>query len=340
MDKKRIAVIRLSALGDIIHTLPSVQILKKHLLEYEITWFIEKGNRKLLECFEPFVNIQTVSLKKQGFIKILNEIIRLRKEFKGKFDLIIDFQGLIKSSILAYILGKKRVGFNRLNLREKISSLFYSEVIPPIEDDIHIIFKNIRLSENILNSFFKIKSVKTSVEYPGILNKNSDKLNEFLKKNKIKDFILLNIGGGWETKVLREKQYEEIINYLKKKHTVIILWGNDKERIVAEKLSKKTGVLKVDFLDFYELFLIIKLSKFIITSDTLALHIADIVMTKSIGIFGPTSPKKNGSIREDNTVVYKNLQCSPCHKRKCQNLKCIDGILLEDIIDAVKKLKY
>jgi heptosyltransferase-1 len=335
----QIAIIRLSALGDILHTIPSVQVLIRNLSEYEITWFVEKGNEKLLECFKAFVNIQTVSLKGKGFYKIIKEIFRIRKEFKGKFDLIIDFQGLIKSSILALILGKKRVGFNRINIREKLASFFYTEKIIPIDNDIHIIFKNIKLAENILNTFFKIKSVDKNFNYPVIKTCKSDKLNNFYKKNNLKEFILLNIGGGWETKILKEKQYEEIINSLKKEYKIIILWGNNKEQITAKKLSKKTGCLTVDFLNFKELFSIIGSSEFIITSDTLALHIADIVKTRSIGIFGPTSPNKNGSINDTNPVVYKKLKCSPCHKRKCSNLKCMDNIKSDDILYAVKLLK-
>ncbi len=176
------------------------------------------------------------------------------------------------------------------------------------------------------------------IEYPELKVFKSEKLINFMDKNNLKkdNFILINIGGGWETKTLSIKQYENLINSLKNKHKIIILWGNEKEKNIAEILSKRTNIIKSEFLKFNELFKIIALSKFIITSDTLALHIADTIKTRSIGIFGPTSPKRNGSLNSQSTVVYKQLECSPCHKKRCIDLKCINHITTEDILKKIK----
>ena len=337
---KRIAIIKLSSLGDIIHTIPAVYLLKNKLPDSEITWFIEKGNEKLIECFEPFVNIETVSFKKIKFTNILSEIFRLRKIYKGKFDYIIDFQGLIKSSFFSYVIGKIRVGFNKKNLRENIASVFYTNYPEIFDENINIIYKNIYLSKYFLKKFFNIIISTENIKYPPLKKYNNDGLNNFITKNdlKEKEFVILNIGGGWQTKTLKLKQYELLIDAIKHKFKLIILWGNDKEKIIADKLSKKTGLIKTDFLKFNELFELIRSSKFIITSDTLALHIADTVNTKSIGIFGPTNPYRNGSLNPLSKVVYKKLYCSPCHKKRCDDLKCIDHITTEDIVNIIEQI--
>ncbi len=334
----KIAIIRLSALGDIIHTIPAVYLIKKEYPQAEITWFVNKGNEKLLDCFVPFVKIETIALKKKTIKEILKEISRLRKLFKNHFNIIIDFQGLIKSAFISFILGKVRIGFHKRNLRESLSSLFYNNSPKEFNEEKHIIHKNIHLTNFYLRKFLNLNTNSNLIEYPELKDFKSEKLIDFMDKNNLKkdNFILINIGGGWETKTLSIKQYENLINSLKNKYKIIILWGNEKEKNIAEILSQKTGIIKTEFLKFNELFKIIALSKFIITSDTLALHITDIVKTKSIGIFGPTSPERNGSLNPQSTVVYKQLQCSPCHKKKCIDLKCINRITTEDILKKIK----
>ena len=67
-------------------------------------------------------------------------------------------------------------------------------------------------------------------------------------------------------------------------------------------------------------------------------YIADVVKTKSIGIFGPTSPDRNGSLNPSSTVIYKKFSCSPCHKKKCDDVKCINQINEEDILMSIKSI--
>jgi len=334
----KIAIIRLSALGDIIHTIPAVYLIKKKYPQAEITWFVNKGNERLLDCFEPFVKIETIALKNKTIKEVLKEISRLRKLFKNHFDIILDFQGLIKSAFISFILGKVRIGFHKKNLRESISSLFYNNSPKIFDEEKHIIYKNIHLTNFFFKKFLNLSKNTNLIEYPELKVFKSEKLINFMDKNNLKkdNFILINIGGGWETKTLSIKQYENLINSLKNKHKIIILWGNEKEKNIAEILSKRTNIIKSEFLKFNELFKIIALSKFIITSDTLALHIADTIKTRSIGIFGPTSPKRNGSLNSQSTVVYKQLECSPCHKKRCIDLKCINHITTEDILKKIK----
>ncbi len=336
----RIAIIRLSALGDIIHTVPAVWLIKKNNPKTEITWFVEKGNDKLLECFKPFVNIETVSLRKKGFIDIIKEVKRLRKKFKNQFDLIIDFQGLIKSAILSFILGKSRIGFNKKNLKEIGADLFYNNSPAYIDDSGHVIYKNIFLAKYILNNFFESSKISDDISYPELKTFSNKNIHNFMEKHSIneKEFIIINIGGGWETKTLSVDQYENTINLLKRDFDIVILWGNEKEEKIAEDLAEKTGTIKSEFLKFNELIKFIELSKFIITSDTLALHLADIVKTPSIGIFGPTSPERNGSLNPLSKVVYKKFHCSPCHKKQCKNLKCIIQITENDILEKINEL--
>ena len=119
---------------------------------------------------------------------------------------------------------------------------------------------------------------------------------------------------------------------------IVILWGNEKEKKLAEQISKKTDVLLSPFLNFSELILFIKYSRLILTPDTLALHLADLVKTPSIGIFGPTSPFRNGSLLKKSISIYEKLPCGFCYKKKCGTIECIQKINLEKVIKSIELL--
>ncbi|MCP5108391.1 MAG: glycosyltransferase family 9 protein [bacterium] len=152
---------------------------------------------------------------------------------------------------------------------------------------------------------------------------------------EINNFLVLNIGGGWETKLLYPNQYVEIVNGVKKKYRVVVLWGNEKEKKVAEEVSQKTGAVMTEFLNFSELILLIGYSRLIVTGDTLALHLADLLKTPSVGIFGPTSPSRNGSLLAESIAVFEKLPCGFCYKKKCGTIDCIKKINMGKIIQSI-----
>ena len=152
------------------------------------------------------------------------------------------------------------------------------------------------------------------------------------------NFLIVNIGGGWESKLMHIHQYIKIINGIKNKYKTVILWGNEKEKKVAEEISQKTGAVMSDFFNFSELILFITYSRLIVTGDTLALHLADLVKTPTVGIFGPTSPFRNGSLIEESISIYEKLPCGFCYKKKCDTIECIRKINIGKIIKSIEKL--
>ena len=128
----KIAIVKLSALGDIVHTMIILQFVKKHYPNSEIDWIVEKRFQGVLEN-NPHINqIHTVNLnaaKKQKSLKFLfKELIQVRKY--GKYDLIIDAQGLVKSAIVTKLMkGIKTVGFDKRSIRERLASYFYNQKV-------------------------------------------------------------------------------------------------------------------------------------------------------------------------------------------------------------------
>ena len=127
----RIAIVKLSALGDIVHAMVVLQFIKKFNKEILIDWFVEESYKELLE-FHPHLNkVHIVNIKQA---KKQKSLVILNKEFKKirklpRYDLVIDMQGLIKSAIISKLIpSKKTLGFDKLSARERFASIFYNKV--------------------------------------------------------------------------------------------------------------------------------------------------------------------------------------------------------------------
>ncbi|MCP4156648.1 MAG: glycosyltransferase family 9 protein [bacterium] len=345
---KNIAIIRLSALGDIIHTLPAFFFLRAAYPHAKISWIVNPMGAKLLKNFKGIDEIITFDLKKKGLFKKIKEIFRMRSQYKKAFDLVLDFQGLLKSAFLVRLLKSNRsVGFHKNNLREHQLHFFYKETAPFFDESNHVALKNLHLAG--FGGNVSIDSIwdrdKNKVHWDKINIRTCDLqpwrrgVSDFLTRNNLEPghFLILNIGGGWETKLLPIHRYIEIVNRLKDKYKPVILWGNEKEKRVAETVCEETGAVLADFFNFSELILFLGDCRTIVTGDTLALHLADMIRKPSVGLFGPTSPFRNGSIMKQSESLYKKLPCGFCYKKKCGKIECLDKIKTEAIILAIEK---
>jgi heptosyltransferase-1 len=340
IECKGIAIIKLSALGDLIHTIPAFNILRSQFPGSKISWIVNPSGAKLLENFLGIDEIIVINLKVKGVFNKIKEIKRVRQLFKNRFDLLLDFQGLLKSAMLAFLLNTQSFGFNKKNLREPLARIFYKQSVIPFDEKNHVIFKNIHLVKQVLS--FLGMPVDESIEspvYPLIPVSKSDKLKSFYSEHQVKEnqYFILNVGGGWETKVLQPEQYIKLVNGIKNIGRFIILWGNEKEKKLAEHVASNTGAIISEFLNFTELIFFIRSARFIVTSDTLALHIADLVETPSVGIFGPSSPFRNGSLLPESISVYEKIPCNFCYKKKCGTMYCVTNININYIIESINE---
>ncbi len=376
-EYKNIAILRLSALGDIIHTLRPFTLLREAYPHAKISWFVEPAGAKLLENFQGIDRIIVTDFKQKGLTNKIKEIKRVRSLY-GKtktFDLVLDFQGLLKSAFLAFLLdGTVTVGFHKKNLREPAARFFYKQTVDFFNENgwedlvdpaghahhaHHVVLKNIHLA----NFNGRIAALTPPPPLPPPLLHSNDKkemdwerikvkladlspwekdVREFLARHglEINNFLTINVGGGWESKLLHPEQHIEIVNGIREKYgcRVVILWGNEKEQKVAQEVSQKTGAVMADFFNFSRLLLFIRHSRVLVSGDSLPLHLADLVKTPSVGIFGPTSPFRNGSLMPDSISIYEKLPCGFCYKKKCGTIDCIKNLNTDKIIQAIGTL--
>jgi len=325
-------IIRLSSLGDIIHTLPAFSALRKNFPEANISWVVEEKGNDILD-FVPGVD-RTIIAHTEGWRlnrkRFWAEISRLKRELKNENQIALDFQGLAKSGFIAFISGsKKRIGFHRKNLREPLAALFYTERLEEIPETIHVISKNLKL-------LTRIGIQEEKYEFPLAL---PAELSEGVKANlrKIgydeqKKLVLFNVGAAWETKRWFPEKWVELIEIMKKKEFFpLILWGNEEEKALASQVHEKTQVPLSPLFSLNEVMALVKESSLLVSGDTFSLQVACALSRPVVGIFGPSNPRRNGPFSPQDKVAFHEIECSYCYKRKCPTIECLKKITPQEV---------
>jgi heptosyltransferase-1 len=322
-------IIRLSSLGDIIHTLPAFSALRRRFPRARITWAVEEKGKEILDLVSGLDEIAVIDRKKWR---------RSAKNIRRKDQMALDFQGLVKSAFLAYLSrSRQRIGFHKKNLREPLASLFYTEKIDYVdESDVHVISKNLRLLRPL---GIEGENCEFPLVFPDmLLSSLAAKLAEagFPERKKL---IIYNLGAAWETKRWFPEKWAELIEKTRFDDSFpLLLWGNREEKNLALAVHEKTGVPLSPFLTIKEVMALIKKAVLLVSGDTFALQAACALSTPVVGLFGPTNPRRNGPFRPADRVVFHKLDCNPCYKRTCPTLDCLKALQVEDAVEAVKQV--
>lgn len=325
-------IIRLSSLGDIIHTIPAFSALRKNFPEARISWVVEQKGIEILDVVPGLDEIIPVEpagwrINKREF---WSELSRLRKRLKNKHQIAIDFQGLMKSAFIAFLSrAQRRMGFHRRNLREPLASVFYTERLQKIPETIHVIGKNL-----MLLTLLDIHEKK--YEFP--LSLPEDLVESTLTKLKNlgfseeKNLIIYNVGAAWETKRWFPERWVDLIERLRRKEFFpILLWGTEEEKALAQEIGENTQVPLTPFLTLKEVMALVKQTSLLVSGDTFALQAACAFSRPVVGLFGPTNPRRNGPFSLQDRVAFHELDCSYCYKRSCSSLDCLKKITPEEV---------
>ncbi len=338
----RILIVKLGSIGDIIHTLPALAAIRRALPAAEISWVAEKRSAEILRgnpMIDRLIEVDTRSLRGakvvQGILAGFRKQLRELRRFK--FDIAIDFQGLLKSSAIAKLSGaKSRFGFARPNLREPASRIFlnHSVEVPP---QIHVIRKNLMLAGTALD----ISVPGDSFEFPITAEPHHVRESEQIVEAAGDNFAILNPAGGWVTKLWHPEKYGQLADMLWEQNglTSIIATGPGESELSAAVIgNSRTGraiAASPSLKGFFEL---AKRAKIYVGGDTGPTHLAIAAGAPVVGIFGPTEWWRNGSpVAEDICVERTDISCRvDCHRRTCSNWICMD-IEPDAVFEAVQK---
>jgi len=338
----KILIVKLSSIGDIVHTLPVLSAIRASIANAEITWVVEKKSAEILRnnpLISKLIEIDTKSLrKKDSFGKNFSLATEQLRELRStKFDVALDFQGLFKSAAIAKLAkAKKRFGFGKEALREPASRFLLSKTFP-VETKTNIVVKNLALVEKAL----QIEVPADNFEFPIWTSENHQEEAAEIAHKANENFVILNPATSWVTKLWHAEKYGQLADKLWEKHGLVsVITTAPNEKTLAEKVLKSSKSGKIisstpSLKGFYEL---AKLAKVYVGGDTGPMFLAVAAKTPIVGIFGPTEWWRNGSPNEaDIGVERTDIGCRiNCHRRTCSNWICMD-IEVETVLEAVEK---
>jgi heptosyltransferase-1 len=229
----KIAIVKLSALGDIVHAMVALQFIKAHFPEIQIDWIVEERFAEVLENNPDINHILTVNLKslKTNKAGIFQQIKNVRKYALNNYDLVIDAQGLIKSAIIAKLLGKHIAGFDANSIREKVASWFY-DVKLACPYDANAITRNAFVLSSPLG--IKISAEQILNKKPFLFfNNENPQIYDFLHTDR-KNIVLV-IGSSWDSKNYPADKFVKIALALQQ--NCLVVWGSEQEREKGDWMS-------------------------------------------------------------------------------------------------------
>jgi heptosyltransferase I len=328
----RIAIVKLSALGDIVHAMVVLQFIKSFDKEILVDWVVDETYKELLDECPDINQVHLIKLKKskkrKSFFLLINELKNVRN--LGPYDIVIDMQGLIKSAIVSKLIpAHKTIGFDKDSSRERLASVFYSDKFN-YEYSKNVIERNIAIIEFSLNMSigkFQIQQ-KTPFLFPR-KKKLATKLSTF-KKN-----ILLIPGASHISKCYPLSKFAELTTLIDANFFVI--WGNKKEKIMANKIKELSNKVNVcNQLELDDLILLISKVDLVIGADTGPTHMAWAMNIPSITLFGPTPGYRNAFKTKINRVIESDSYVNPRNLDK--NDKSIKKIKVDEILNTIKDL--
>ncbi len=327
----KIAIVKLSAMGDIIHAMVALQYMKQADPSLQIDWIVEEVFATILEGNPHIDNILPVNLKaikknKKAFFSQL----KLVKEYaKNNYDLVIDAQGLIKSAITAKFLAKNRAGFSKKSIREGIASYLYTQKVD-IAYDANTIDRNAKVMSQPLDLEITQEMIRN--KEPFLFYEQDKEIEAYLSKEK-KNIIFV-IGSTWESRNYPKEQFVQIANALKQ--NVLVAWGNNEERSkagwIAEHSKYATALPKINL---NALKAVIGKSDLLIGNDTGPTHMAWGLNVPSITLFGPT-PVNRVYETKINKVLSSSSKVN--HYKLDKNDFSIKEIKVTDVVDIAKAL--
>ncbi len=337
----RILIVKLGSIGDIVHTLPALAALKRELPEARIDWLVESRARDIL-LDNPYVDnileVDTLAWRRRlGRVETWKNILASVRALRSRrYDVVIDFQGLLKSAVCASLArGGRRIGFERGHLRESLARFFSSERVAPSDNHRHVIDRNLSLLTPL-----GICTAERS--FPIVVPEDMEKrASETLAGWGLSSFVALNPGGGWETKRWAPERFgrlaADIANGLGLRS--LVLWGPG-EREVAERVAEEAGGMArlAPPTELREMLPYLRRARLFVGGDTGPLHIASALGVPVVGIFGPTDPARNGPCGADDRVVMHPVPCGPCYKRRCPGFDnvCLRSVEEDAVLDAVR----
>lgn len=340
----RILFVKLGSIGDVVHTLPALAAVSRGVPGARVSWVVERRAAEILRgnpLLETAIEIDTKALRRwpvsgETLLATRQQLRRLRA---SAFDFSLDFQGLLKSALIARLAGaRRRAGFAREDLREPASRFLLSETFPAPPRQ-HVIRKNLSLVEGALG--IDVPSRGEEFEFPIAVGPAHVREAEEVEARAAGLFAIVNPGGGWPTKLWAPERFGALADLLYEREGLrtVVTYGPG-ERELAERVTEasRTGTTISASPTLKGFYALARRARVYVGGDTGPTHLAVAAGAPVVGLFGPTEWWRNGSPREADICVERtDTDCRvDCHRRSCSQWVCME-IEVERVASAVSE---
>jgi heptosyltransferase-1 len=331
-DPKQILIIKPSAIGDVVHTLPILNLLRRRFPDSRISWLLTPLCAQLLQGHPQLDEI--ILFERHRYAhgwrdpSALGELRDLMRTLRDrKFDLVIDLQGLLRSGLLTYqTRAPIRVGF--ANARE-FAWLAYNHRVKVKSMEQHAIERYLLVAKSL--------GCDTGpVEYVFATDESDRKFAADLVGN-LDRFALLFPGSNWETKRWPVENFAALVKPLEERFGLkCFVSGSPDEFELCQNV--KGAINLAGKTNLRQLTALIERASLVITNDSGPMHLAAALNKPMVALFGPTNPIRTGPYGSMDSILRIDIPCSPCYSRKCSHQSCLRWLQVESVMKQIEML--
>ena len=328
---RSIVIVKLSAIGDVIHGIPTAVALKQSFPDSTISWVVEGRSADILAGHNAVDHLFRLP---RGWLKSFKQILHLRQQLRRfQADVVIDLQGLLKSSVVTFLAGSRlRIGHAKPESREGAWITYTDPIVSRSE---HVVERNLDLLRPL---GIKKKSFGFDMPTWPVSQRRIEKWFSQLQFQA--QPMIINPGAGWISKQWPPDRFATFAKAMWQKHRVesLVVWGGSSEEKIAKEIvgNAGRGTTLAPATTLQDLGELCRKARLFISGDTGPLHLAAAVGTPCVGLFGPVPAARNGPYGNKHIIIEPPPAVRPHWKNRKTDTESMAAITVEQVLAAVE----
>lgn len=341
-----ILIVKLSALGDVVQTIPTFEALRLHHSSATIAWLIEEESADLLEYYPGLDEV--IICRRRAWLKQLRkplswpkattEIIRFCRRLRQRhYDVIIDLQGLLKSAIwVGLARGTRKIGFDRTR---EASWRFLNERLPAYDPDRHALERYLDVARYLGAG---VDNVRFHNPWTTTEERQFQKRLSQITRRADGPLVACHPLSRWQTKLWPEGHFARLaVEMVARLQATVVFTGSAEDREAISRIIQDAGGPRLfnwaGTTSLRELAYLYKRAAVVVSTDSGPMHLAAAAGTPVVALFGPTAPWRTGPYGDGHKVLRVDLDCSPCFQKTCNTIECMTLLKVEEVFQAVNE---
>jgi lipopolysaccharide heptosyltransferase I len=324
-----VLIVKPSAIGDVVHALPVLKLLKDHWPAAKFSWLVTPACAGILDG-HPLLH-EVIRFDRKGYgsswrqPRVLKSLFHFSRDLRARrFDIAIDLQGLFRSGWLTFQSGAPvRIG---LSDAREMASLFYTRrVAVPRGGQRHAIDRYLCVSA-------ALGAKRGPVDFPF-----ADTVGDhaFVAQRTPPRYALLFPGTNWPTKRWPVEKFAALAQQLRQRYNLpSIVGGGPDETALAAPIPGAINLAGQTTLN--QLVALIRRADLVVSNDSGPMHIAAALGRPLVAPFGPTSPYRTGPYQRMDSVIRLDIVCSPCYSRSCSHQSCLQHLEVAPVLELAE----